>query len=137
MDNLVLGLEISVIGFTVTMVTLLVLAGLLIIFTKVFYERKKEDQGDKTALQEIKSQREPAAKTRMEISPANGALRPEIVAAAIGAINYTLGKKALRHPVIATIQSEDSPKNFWAQAGRTRAVSLRQDFVSFKRGKLR
>ena len=136
MDNLILGLEISVIGFTVTIVTLLVLAGILVIFTNIFRE-KKEDQGGGTALQEIEPQKKPAAETRLEISPAGKTLRPEIVAAAIGAINYSLEKRASSHTVIAKIQSIDEPKNFWAQAGRTRVVNLRQDFVSHKRGKLR
>ncbi|NMB36325.1 MAG: hypothetical protein GX989_08600 [Firmicutes bacterium] len=136
MDNLILGLEISVIGFSVTIATLLLLAGILLIFNSALKE-KKEGQGGGTALQEIEPQKKHAAESRVEISPASKALRPEIVAAAIGAINYTLEKQASSYSVIAKIQSMDEPNNFWAQAGRTRVVNLRQDFVSHKRGKLR
>lgn len=140
MNNLFFGLEISVIGFIITMVTLFLLAGILLIFTLVFSKGKDGGrQGQKNTIQVIEPQKKPAAKTGIEISPDSGAtvLRPEMVAAAIGAINYTLEKRAPRFPVIANILSNEAPINFWALASRTRLVNLRQDFVSHKRGKLK
>lgn len=138
MNDIIFGLEVSVIGFTVTMVTLLILAGILLVFTKVFSgEKKRKDQGGKTVLQKVEPQKKPAAKTRMETSFVGKVLRPEIVAAAIGALNYTLEKQTPRFPVIAKIQSKDAQGDIWGQAGRTRLINLRQDFVSYKRGKFR
>lgn len=138
MNDLILGLEISVIGFTVTIITLLLLAGILLVFTKAFAEgKKRKDKGEKTVLQKVEPQKKPAVKTRMETSSTGKALRPEIVAAAIGALNYTLEKQAPRFPVITKIQSKGAPKDFWAQAGRTRLINLRQDFLLYKRGKFR
>jgi hypothetical protein len=138
MDNFISGLEILVIGFTVTIVTLFVLAGILLVFTKVFGgDKKGQEKGGKAVSQKVEQQVKPATKTRVEISSTDRALRPEIVAAAIGALKYTFEKQAPKFPIIAEIQSKSSLNDTWAQAGRTRLINLRQDFVSYKRGKFR
>ena len=65
MDNFISGLEISVIGFTVTIVTLFVLAEILIVFTKVFGDDKKgKEKRGKAVSQKVEQQVKPAAKTR-------------------------------------------------------------------------
>ncbi|NLJ56994.1 MAG: hypothetical protein GX334_08120 [Firmicutes bacterium] len=138
MGNFVTGLEISVIGFTITMVTLFGLALLLILFTKAFSdEQKGQGTGGTTVSQKVEQQAQPAVKIQVESSPAEKTLRPEIVAAAIGALQYSLEKQAPAFPMITKIRSEGTHRDVWAQASRTRLINLRQDFVSYKRGKFR
>lgn len=138
MNNFVTGLEISVIGFTITMVSLFGLALLLIVFTKTFSkDQKGQGKGEQAASQKAEQQVKLAEKTVVEISSAEKILRPEIVAAAIGALRYSFEKQAPTLPMITKIRSESTHKDVWAQASRTRLINLRQDFVSYKRGKFR
>lgn len=138
MNLFVAGLEMSAIGFTVTMVTLLMLATILVAFTKVFQgEQKGRGKGGTAAPQKISQQAKPAVQARVETGSAEKMLRPEIVAAAFGALRYAFEKRPQGFPAVAKIQGENSQRDTWAQAGRTRLINLRQDFVSYKRGKFR
>jgi hypothetical protein len=138
MNNIVAGLEVSAIGFTITMITLFMLALILIVFTKVFSEEQKgQGKGGTAVARKTEQLIQPAVKTEVESSSTEKTLRPEIVAAAIGALRYSLEKQAPWFPSITNIRSEGTHRDVWAQAGRTRLINLRQDFVSYKRGKFR
>ena len=76
---------------------------------------------------------------------------PQIIAAIIGALIYTLGEETNRPYVITSVtKSADSSSEIsgvrqdswtqtgsWAQAGRNRLMQLRQDFALYKRREIR
>jgi hypothetical protein len=60
--------------------------------------------------------------------------RPEVVAAAMGAILSALEGREGRQFAITSITSKDEQQSSWARAGRNRLMQTRQDFATRKRG---
>ncbi len=130
MENLILGLEMLVIGLIVVMVTLFALALILTCFSKIFAPPQK-------AIEEKKNENRAAVALNASESADN--IKPEVIAAAMGALLFIsdTGTHAYNYPVISRINAVEQQGNIWAQSGRTKLLHLRQDFALLRRGKNR
>ncbi|MEW5921054.1 MAG: OadG family protein [Bacillota bacterium] len=129
MDDLIFGFEILGFGFLVVLFTLWLLAIILELFHRLFGETEKEKAPD----QHVKTQ--PAA---ADVKPEGGrAEAPELVAASIGAILYTMEAGGYRHFAIKEVKALPAQRSNWALGGRTRLLGARQDFVDMRRRKNR
>jgi hypothetical protein len=139
MNLFMYGLEFSVLGFAVVLVALFGLALILLLFNKIFTGREstpKQGKGGKGAPvknQPVKAKNEPAYAV-----PLKGE-KPEIVAAAMGALLFALdGGQGRRFSVTKVARAGGGGMSGnWGQTGRSRLLQLRQDFVLSKRGKVR
>lgn len=141
MSDLAFGIEIVIVGFLVVLITLLLLAFILMGFNKVLAPRTKKTKDSSLPGQEAAPARDkPEKETATLVSTAEekeGAIRPEVAAAAMGALMYALGTGSHSGFRIKQVRPLEPARNLWAQSGRTRAVQTRQDFVLFRKGKFR
>ncbi|RJX23553.1 MAG: hypothetical protein C4554_10560 [Dethiobacter sp.] len=142
MHNLIFGLKILAIGLLIVMSTLLILALILIDFKKLFYKADGKKQlksaAKKTAPVNNPAQTgcsgmdawpQPAPEIACTESKAvKAAVRPEIIAATIGALLFALEKEKPNCLVVGNKPLE-LVMNTWALAGRARLLNLRQDFA--------
>ncbi|NLX91274.1 MAG: hypothetical protein GXZ07_06740 [Firmicutes bacterium] len=139
MNLLMYGLEFSVLGFAVVLVALFALALILLLFNKMFTgsestpKQGKGGQDIKGA--QLKNQPVQAKETLTPAVPLQGE-KPEIVAAAMGALLYALEGGRGRRFAVTKVTGAAMPSS-WGQVGRSRLLQLRQDFVLSKRGKIR
>lgn len=138
MDLFWYGLQFSVLGMIVVLFALYILALILQLFNKLFSGEKSSPTQDKGGQG---GKRAPVQSSPVETKggPASVASlqgqNPNIVAAAMGALLFTLeGGQRRRFAVSSVTRAAVMPNN-WAQTGRSRLLQLRQDFVSSKRGK--
>ena len=138
MDLLAYGLEFSVLGFAVVLFALLLLAMILLLFNKIFSGDESPPKQDKggpggkgvpATNSPVGTKGEPAAGVSLQDE------NPGIVAAAMGALLYTLEEGQRRRFAVTSVTRAAVIPNNWAQAGRSRVLQLRQDFVLSKRGK--
>ena len=143
MENLIFSFEILGIGLLVVFASLLLLAFILIGFNKIFYRDSNKKQGKGAAGQTAQTDSsgvKTRSQTALEIASTTSqtketSVKPEIIAASMGALLF-----ALETPKSSFAIGSDAPAstaNLWAQTGRARALSIRQDFVLLKRGKYR
>lgn len=142
LENLIFSFEMMGIGLIVVFSSLLLLSFILMGFSWIFSTGNKKKQKIDVAkkvtpadtanvkagshTQEIASTAEHILKT---------SVKPEIIAASMGALLF-----ARETPKSSPAIRSDVPAaaaNIWAQTGRARALSIRQDFALFKRGKHR
>lgn len=142
MHNLIFGFEMMVMGLIVVFTSLLLLALILIGFSKLFYKpesaQRRKDIDDKTK-QTSGSAVETRSPATLETFTATGestqlTVRPEIIAAAMGALLFARDTK--QNPLL-TRNIPGPSTNIWAQTGRSRALSIRQDFALIRKGKRR
>lgn len=131
MSNIAYGFEILVIGFTIVVLTLLLLAFILILFGKINVPRGKKEKQEKSDSNKI----EAAADSDGKGITHN--VRPEIIAASMGALLFALDTKGAGYSKMKAIKLSEQQNDGWSQAGRTRLLNLRQDFVLLRRGKFR
>lgn len=135
------GLEFSILAMIIVMFALYVLALLLMLFNKIITrselppEQGKGGQAGKGAPvkdQPVQMKGEP---TRAVPLPGE---KPEIVAAAMGALLFALeGGQSRRFAVTEIAGVGGGMSSNWGQVGRSRLLQLRQDFVLSKRGKVK
>jgi Na+-transporting methylmalonyl-CoA/oxaloacetate decarboxylase gamma subunit len=131
-----------VMGLIVVFTSLLLLALILIGFSKVFYKPESEQKGkdtDNKTKQTSGSAVETRSPATLETFTATGestqlTVRPEIIAAAMGALLYALDRK---QNALLTGNMPGPATNIWVQTGRARALSIRQDFALLRKGKRR
>lgn len=139
MNLFMYGLEFSVLGFAVVLVALYLLALILQLFNKIFAgnestpKQGKGGQDGKGA--QLKNQPVQAKETLTPAVPLQGE-KPEIVAAAMGALLFALDGGQGRRFAVTKVTGTAMPSS-WGQIGRSRLLQLRQDFVLSKRGKVR
>ena len=83
----------------------------------------------------MKKQPAPAGSKPVPAVPLQGE-KPEIVAAAMGALLFALEGGEGRRFTVSKVVGAGLPSN-WGQMGRSRLLQLRQDFAFSKRGKIR
>ena len=128
MNDLYYGLEILGLGFMVVIFALLLLYGILEIFHWLF--------GDKPEKGKVTAQPSTSRPSLVAEKPPSGQTnRPELVAASIGAILYTMGTGGHGRFVIKEVNALPNSRSNWAVGGRTNLLSARQDFVSMRRRK--
>ncbi|MDO9535141.1 MAG: OadG family transporter subunit [Bacillota bacterium] len=130
MNNIAYGFEILVIGFTIVVLTLLLLAFVLEFLGKINAPREKKER------KEISDNKIEAAADG-DGKEITHTVRPEIIAASMGAILFALDTKGAGYSKINAIKLSEPQNDMWSQAGRTRLLNLRQDFVLLRRGKFR
>jgi Na+-transporting methylmalonyl-CoA/oxaloacetate decarboxylase gamma subunit len=130
MNNIAYGFEILVIGFTIVVLTLLLLAIVLTFLGNLNAPREKKERKEI-----VDNQIEAAADGHGKEIPLT--VRPEIIAASMGAILFAMDTKGAGYSKINAIKLSDPQSGMWSQAGRTRLLNLRQDFVLLRRGKFR
>ncbi|RJX24666.1 MAG: hypothetical protein C4554_08600 [Dethiobacter sp.] len=143
MHNLSYGLEMMAIGLLIVMTSLLLLALVLLAFNKIFYYKSNNKiQAKSTANNTVQTGRS-GVQARPQAAPeivcttsdtAQTAVRAEIIAASMGALLFALDKQ---NSFAIGNNTPEPATNMWAQAGRTRVLNLRQDFVLLRRGKFR
>ncbi len=139
LDLFLYGLQFSILAIFIVLFTLYVLALLLMLFNKFFSRKSAPGQGQGGqagggAL--VKRQPAQARSEPAQAVPLEGE-KPEIVAAAMGALMFALdGGGQGRHFAVTKITGADLSSN-WGQMGRSRLLQLRQDFVFSKRGKVK
>lgn len=138
MDNLSFGLEVTVVGFLVVIVTLLLLCFVLVLFNKFLAyqdkqaaERKSAKAGspETAAAGAGAGQAEPSAKG----SEQGTGVPPEVVAASMGAVLYTLETEGASPYRISSVKPLGAFSSKWSDIARKSAVERRKDFVMFKR----
>mgnify|MGYP000918924776 CR=1 FL=1 len=143
MQNLIFGFEMMAIGLIVVFTSLLLLALILAGFSKLFYKPESAQKGkdiDYKTKQTGGSGIETQSQTTLE-SPTTGgtkkvSVKPEIIAASMGALLYALDRKQ-NALLTGNMPGPATNINIWAQAGRARALSIRQDFALIRKGKRR
>jgi Na+-transporting methylmalonyl-CoA/oxaloacetate decarboxylase gamma subunit len=139
MHNLIFGFELMVIGLAVVFVSLLLLALILAGFSKLFYKPESAQKGkdiDYKTKQTGGSGGETRSRATLETTGESKQLtvRSEIIAASMGALLYALDRK---QNALLTGNMPGPATNIWAQTGRARALSIRQDFALLRKGKRR
>jgi Na+-transporting methylmalonyl-CoA/oxaloacetate decarboxylase gamma subunit len=139
MHNLIFGFELMVIGLAVVFVSLLLLALILAGFSKLFYKPESAQKGkdiDYKTKQTGGSGGETRSRATLETTGESKQLtvRSEIIAASMGALLYALDRK---QNALLTGNMPGPATNIWAQTGRSRALSIRQDFALLRKGKRR
>jgi len=133
------GLEFSILAMVIVLVTLYILALLLMLFNNIIAGREsppKEGKGGQDVKgAQLKNQPVQAKETLTRAVPLQGE-KPEIVAAAMGALLYALEGGMGRRFAVSKVTGAAMPSS-WGQIGRSRLLQLRQDFVLSKRGKVR
>lgn len=141
MHNLIFGFEMMAIGLIVVFISLLLLALILVGFSKVFYKPKSEQKGKDTD-NKTKHTGGPGIETKSQTTLETAttgdtkkvSVKPEIIAASMGALLYALDRK---QNALLTGNMPGPATNIWAQTGRSRALSIRQDFALLRKGKRR
>ena len=141
MHNLIFGFEMMVMGLIVVFTSLLLLALILVGFSKVFYKPKSEQKGKDTD-NKTKHTGGPGIETKSQTTLETAttgdtkkvSVKPEIIAASMGALLYALDRK---QNALLTGNMPGPATNIWAQTGRSRALSIRQDFALLRKGKRR
>ncbi len=132
------GLEMMGIGFFIVFIALFALALILMLFNKIFagVDGKHGKGGQAGKGVPVKSD---LVRAKQELAPALSlpGEKPEIVAAAMGALLFTMEEGVGRRFAITRVTGTGEIQNNWAQIGRSRLLQLRQDFVLSKRGKSR
>lgn len=141
MQNLIFGFEMMAIGLIVVFISLLLLALILLGFSKLFYKPKSEQRGKDT---DDKTKHaggpgiETQSRTTLETATTGGTkkvfVKPEIIAASIGALLFALDRK---QNTLLVGNMPGPATNIWVQTGRARALSIRQDFALLRKGKRR
>lgn len=137
MDNFWFGLQFSVFAMIIVMVALYLLSLVLVLFSKIFSGEKsppKQEKGGQDG-KEAPVTNNPVRVQDQHVSamPLPGK-KPEIVAAAMGALLFTLEGRQSRRLAVAKVTGGEMISG-WGLFGRSRLLQLRQDFVSSKRGK--
>jgi Na+-transporting methylmalonyl-CoA/oxaloacetate decarboxylase gamma subunit len=130
MNSIAYGFEILVVGFTIVVITLLLLA---LVFT--FIGNLNTPRGKKEIKEISVNKIETAAGS--DGKEITHTVRPEIIAASMGALLFALDTKGRGYSKINAIKLSEPQADMWSQAGRTRLLNLRQDFVLLRRGKFR
>lgn len=127
MNDLSLGLEVLALGFLVVLFALAFLAVILEVFHRLF--------GDKPEI--APAQPTPTTQTPLtaERTTSTQAERPELVAASIGAILYTMETGGYSRFAIKEVKALSTRRSNWALGGRTNLLDARRDFVSMRRRK--
>jgi len=141
MHNLIFGFEMMAIGLIVVFISLLLLALILVGFSKVFYKPKSEQKGKDTD-NKTKHTGGPGIETKSQTTLETAttgdtkkvSVKPEIIAASMGALLYALDRK---QNALLTGNMPGPATNIWVQTGRARALSIRQDFALLRKGKRR
>lgn len=132
MNNIAYGFEILVIGCTIVFLTLLLLAFVLELLAKINAPREKKETKE-ISCNKIEAAADGDGKEKIT----DDTVRPEIIAASMGALLFALDTKSAAYSKINTIKLSEPQSDVWSQAGRTRLLNLRQDFVLLRRGKFR
>ena len=136
MDNLTLGLEVMVIGFTVVMITLYLLYLILLGFSRFCSRPAKPEASKKspTAVPPVALQETATAPVAAAVSQQSFGTAPEIVAAITAAISACMDTSATQFGIVSVqpVHSTASGSK-WAVAGRKRLMEKRQDLVMFRR----
>lgn len=130
MNDFAYGLEVLALGFLVVIFALLLLALILEIFHRLFGDKPERE---KTPVQPSKSQSPLTA----EKITSGQITSPEVIAASIGAILYTMESGGVRRFAIKEVKPLSNRRSNWVLGGRTNLLSAREDFVSMRRRKNR
>ena len=141
MHNLIFGFEMMAIGLIVVFTSLLILALILAGFSKLFYKPESAQRGKDTddknkhaGIPDIETQSQTTLETATTGGTKKVSVKPEIIAASIGALLFALDRK---QNTLLTGNMPGPATNIWAQTGRARALSIRQDFALLRKGKRR
>ncbi len=128
MNELYYGLEILGLGFTVVIFALLLLAVILELFHWLF--------GDKPDKEKVPAQPSTSQASLVADKPPSGQTnKPELVAASIGAILYTMETGGNVRFSIKEVKALSNRRSNWSLGGRTNLLGARQEFASMRRKK--
>jgi Na+-transporting methylmalonyl-CoA/oxaloacetate decarboxylase gamma subunit len=130
MNDFYYGLEILVLGFVVVILALLLLAVILELFHRLFGDKPEKEN---VSAQPITSH----TPLVVEKQPSGKTNKPELVAASIGAILYTMETGGHVRFAIKEVKALSNRRSNWSLGGRTNLLDARQDFVSMRRRKKR
>ena len=138
MENLALGFEVMLIGFTVVMVTLYLLYLILLGFSRCCVKPEKPEvkvhnniQAPPPAVMEEVA----AAPVAATMSQHSFGTAPEIIAAITGAISACMELPSTQFEIVS-VQPAFSSQNVssqWAATGIKRLMEKRQDLAMFRR----
>ena len=140
LENLIFSFEMMGIGIIVVFALLLFLSLILMGFNKIFSaDTKKKPEAAQKISQKSALGNKDRSQSMLEkssmVKPIKGAVRPEVIAASMGALLFSL--ETQKKPLVTKSDGSSSAANIWLQTGRARVLNLRQDFVLLKRGKYR
>ena len=134
------GLQFSILAMVIVLFTLYLLALLLMLFNKFTAQRQAPGQGKGGQAGKGAPTKSPPVRAQAKGEPVPAVPlqgeKPEIVAAAMGALLFALEGGQGRRFTIAKVTGAGLPSS-WGQMGRSRLLQLRQDFVFSKRGKVK
>lgn len=127
MNEFYYGLEILGLGFMVVIFALLLLAVILELFHWLFGDKpdKKAPAQPSTSQASLVADKPPSGQTN----------KPELVAASIGAILYTMETGGYVRFAIKEVKALSNRRSNWSLGGRTNLLGARQDFASMRRKK--
>jgi Na+-transporting methylmalonyl-CoA/oxaloacetate decarboxylase gamma subunit len=136
MDNIVLGFEVMIVGFSVVMITLFLLYLVLVAFGRIF-SRPALNETVKKQFTEVP----PAVLQEAQVAPVAAAVSlhqagtaPEIVAAITAAVSVCLGTPSSQFEIVSLQPAPSSVDgSHWTISGRKRLMEMRQDFGMFRR----
>lgn len=137
MDNLTLGLEVMLIGFTVVMVTLYLLYLVLLGFSRccVKLEPEVKIQNKLEAPPHAVMEAVAATHVAATISQDSFGTAPEIIAAITAAISVYMDLPSTRFELVSVQPAFTSQRvsNQWSVTGRKKLMEKRQDLAMFRR----
>lgn len=143
MENLVFGLEVMFVGFTVVMITLYLLYLILLGFSKCFVRPAKAEplRENNPIVSMAAAEQAASVSTYDEAALLPFGAGPEIVAVITAGISFyfdSISPSASQYKIVsvqpALSGSNSSP---WAVAGRKRLMEKRQDLAMFRRERMR
>ena len=133
------GLEFSILAIIIVLATLFLLALMLMLYSKIFSGKesppKQGDGGQAGKAAPVNKNLAGAKDQLVPAVPLTGE-KPEIVAAAMGALLFTMERGRSLRPAVAKVTGGERIGG-WEHVGRSRLLQLRQDFVISKRGKVK
>ncbi len=131
-DNIIFGLEVMVIGFTIVLITLYLLHLILVGFGKLCVMPSKAESKKKSQLAQQAPLSDISEAASAQFNCKNSS---EVVAAITAVISAYLDLPSSQFKIVSLQPSSQANGNNWVLTGRKRAIERRQDLAAFRREK--